>query len=423
MRKITGILLALIMLLSVVCCSYAEQTVGAEEQLQYFYDNLGVYRLSAADIKLEAYTVADLDHNGYLELLATAVDETGSCRVLKGWTYDPKVQNYIAFDAELPEGVYNQSVMEETAETWYDEGTDTWTYLFLSELKLSDLDTYLFRCCFSLKEGKFSYQVLPSEHTQILNGQKEISYIDQNGAIISSAVSGGDPAAEVLAGVRQSDTAFSWFRYVDLWEQAVLAESYAVFTGGQVQENVQTTVIPAAPAAPEAAAPSYPTPAPSIASDATHDPLYDDIFGYPHSGYSSDAPETTTDPSLTKDPMYAGITPVYTQVPIPTEPPRIELYVTRNPTDENRKEGSTANFVANANVRDSMKWMFVSPGGSECSAQEFNALFPASSVSGVYEGVMSVSNVSTEMNGWGAYAIFYYQDQVASSTIAHIYIN
>ena len=264
--------------------------------------------------------------------------------------------------------------------------------------------------------------MLPSEHTQILNGTQEISYIDQDGSIISSAMTGGDPAAEVLKGERQSNTAFSWFQYADLWEQPVLATSYAVFAGEQNGE-IQVSGLPSTPATQEAAAPVYQTPAPSIASDATHDPIYDDIFRYPRSGNSSDLPEETTDPSLTKDPMYAGITPVYTAVPIPTEPPRIDLYVTRNPTDENRKAGSTASFVANANIRDSMKWVFVSPGGAECSAQEFNALFPASSVSGVYEGVLSVSNVSAEMNGWGAYAIFYYQDQVASSTVAHIYLN
>jgi hypothetical protein len=40
----------------------------------------------------------------------------------------------------------------------------------------------------------------------------------------------------------------------------------------------------------------------------------------------------------------------------------------------------------------------------------------------VYDGVLSVSNVTDEMNGWGAYAIFYYQDQVASSTVGHIYL-
>jgi len=433
MKRIVGILVAFCLLSSLACSAFAEQ-VPAEEQLQYFFDNLSQYRLTGEDMKLnEAWTVTDLDHDGYLELLLTAVDETDSCRIFRGWTYSEEKQGVISFEAQLPQEVYNKSVLENTAETRYNPESDTWSYLVSSELKLTQDDIYLFRCLFSLKDGVLTYQTLPTEHTVTLNGIPETSWLDQAGTMIASSAQ-GDPAAAALTGERNSDKGFYWLRPSDVIAPTVLSDSYKVFAA----EEASAPTVPQAPTFSEApsAQPTpdtvystttvpetvYQTPAPALSPDAVHDPMYDAILGGP-SYQAPNAPQQTTDPSLTKDPMYAGVTPVFTPEPIPTQPPHIDLLVTRNPTDENRKPGSTANFVANANIRDSMKWVFVSPGGSECSAQEFNALFPASSVSGVYDGVLSVSNVTDEMNGWGAYAIFYYQDQVASSTIGHIYLN
>ena len=48
--------------------------------------------------------------------------------------------------------------------------------------------------------------------------------------------------------------------------------------------------------------------------------------------------------------------------------------------------------------------------------------FPNSPVSGLYEGVLSVSNVTEDMNGWGAFCTFYYEDQVATSGTGYIWI-
>lgn len=423
--------MALCLLASLVCSAFAEQ-VPVEKQLQYFFDNLSQYRLTGEDMKLnEAWTVTDLDHDGYIELLLTAVDETDNCKILRGWTYSEEKQRVIAFEAQLPQDVYNQSILENTAESYYYPESDTWSYLIVSELKLTKDDIYLFRCLFSLKDGTIAYQTLPTEHTITLNGVPETSWLDQTGTMVASSAQ-GDPAATLLTGERRADTGFYWLRLADITAPSVLSDSYAVFSAEKTSAPPpvpQVSAFPEMPAAPatvydQVPAASYnQTPPPAFSGDTVHDPMYDAILGSTPSYSAPDTPQQVTDPSLTKDPMYVGVTPVFTPVPIPTEPPHIDLLVVRNPTDENRKPGSTANFVANANIRDSMKWVFVSPGGSECSAQEFNALFPASSVSGVYDGVLSVSNVTEDMNGWGAYAIFYYQDQVASSTVGHIWLS
>ena len=432
MKRIIGILMALCLFASLVSSAFAEQ-VTAEKQLQFFFDNLSQYRLTGDDTKLnEAWTVTDLDHDGYVELLLTATDETDSCKILRGWTYSEEKQKVVDFEAELPQEVYNQSVLENTAETRYNPENDTWSYLISSELKLTKDDIYLFRCLISLKDGVLAYQTLPTEHTVTLNGNPETSWLDQTGTMVASAAQ-GDPAAALLTGERKADTGFYWLRLSDITAPSALSDSFGVFSAEETAAPPpvpQVSTVPEMPVAPAAVYDQVPaasynqTPPPSFSGDTVHDPMYDAILGGTPSYSAPDAPQQTTDPSLMRDPQYNGMpAPVFTPVPIPTEPPRIDLLVVRNPTDENRKPGSTANFVANANIRDSVKWVFVSPGGAECSAQEFNALFPASSVSGVYDGVLSVSNVTEDMNGWGAYAIFYYQDQVASSTIGHIWLS
>ena len=116
MKRTIGFLLALVLLASLACSAFAEQ-VPALQQVQYFFDNLSQYRLTGEDVKLnDAWTVTDLDQDGYLELLLTAVDETDSCKILRGWMYSEEKQAFVAFEAELPQDVYNQSVLQNTAE-------------------------------------------------------------------------------------------------------------------------------------------------------------------------------------------------------------------------------------------------------------------------------------------------------------------
>ena len=43
------------------------------------------------------------------------------------------------------------------------------------------------------------------------------------------------------------------------------------------------------------------------------------------------------------------------------------LTITKNPTDENRKTGGTALFVANATIFDILTWTLVAPNGCDCT--------------------------------------------------------
>ena len=113
-------------------------------------------------------------------------------------------------------------------------------------------------------------------------------------------------------------------------------------------------------------------------------------------------------------------TPVPTGAPQPVRPSY--LMVTKNPTNESHYPGETAWFVSDASTYDSLTWTFVSPNGGEYSWANFNNVFPYASLGGVSSTTLSISNVSTDMNCWGAYCTFYYNGQTARTNTAYLYV-
>jgi len=124
-------------------------------------------------------------------------------------------------------------------------------------------------------------------------------------------------------------------------------------------------------------------------------------------------PSATPAPAATVAPTAA---PVVT--PSPAQP--VYLTVTKNPTNENRKQGDTAYFVSCANAYESLTWTFVSPNGGEYSSQNFAYMFADAPVNGQNSTTLSIGNVAPDMSGWGAYCTFYYKGQTARTTTAYL---
>lgn len=112
--------------------------------------------------------------------------------------------------------------------------------------------------------------------------------------------------------------------------------------------------------------------------------------------------------------------------PSPTpapDSPSAFLVITKNPTDEYRYEGDSAWFVANAANWTSANWTFVDPYGNECSWQSFQNRFYWSKVSGGNSTTVTISNLDTDMSGWGAYCTFYGSGQIASTATAYFHVS
>ena len=164
---------------------------------------------------------------------------------------------------------------------------------------------------------------------------------------------------DAVAASDRSSAAFDWFWMNEVSTVARLADSYAVFTGEKKLNN--NAPVPTPP----------PAPAP--------------------------APQPTQRPSY--------------------------LMITKNPTDESHYAGETAWFVSGANTFDTLSWTFVSPDGGEYSWQNFSNVFPYAGVAGQSSTSLSISNVSEDMDSWGAYCTFYYNSQTARTSTAYLYVN
>ncbi len=367
-KTFMGVLLALVMVITMTVLAPA---AGAENSAETIDQQIGLLFSKIAEQKQAGqmqwyYSVTDLDHDGHLELVAAAQHPADRSTNLKVWevsdTMDSLVEGRLNIDADesFPD------ILTESADTFYSKDTGTWSYMFYDNVVISDYDVYTVKCSVSMDDGVIGYVPYAVEHTQINNGIRNVSHTDANGFAISPEQYNAS-GVNAFASAEKSNTSFDWFVF-DKASISRLADSYAVFNGEKKLTDV------------------FPVPKPAALQDNAAVP-----------------------------------TPVPTRTPTPQNTKPAYLTITKNPTNENKKQGGTAYFVACSNIYDSLTWTFVGPDGGQYTVQNFARMFNAS-VSGEYSTTLSIANVTRDMNGWGAYCTFYYSGQTARTSTAYMYI-
>ena len=373
-KSYLSILLALVMLLSLAVVTGAPAfaadespvSAGVRDQLQ-----LIASQVSALEQKDTAdpwyYTVADLDHDGCLEFIAASQHPKDRSTNLKIWSVSKDGTTLNECRLNKAEDESFPDIMTDTVDTYHVKDTDTWYYMVYDNVVISDYEVYTIKTAVSMKDAVMGYEPFAVEHTVVGKDAKNISYTDSNGIAIAGEkynAAGND----AFAGAARSNTAFEWLTADKLGSAELLAESYEVFMG--TKEPSET----------------FPVPKPAALGGPTPTPV----------------------PSPTVSPAPQPVKPTW-------------LSITKNPTNENRKVGDNAIFVACANAYDSLSWTFVSPTGGEYTAANFIAGSGAT-VSGEYSTTITVSRVESWMDGWGAYCTFYFQGQSARTSTAYIRI-
>ena len=314
------------------------------------------------------YSVTDFDHDGNLEFTAAAQHPQDRSTNLKIWevSADRKALSECSLDLEADESF--PDILTDVSDTYFDAATDTWYYMLYDNIIISDSEVYTIKTAVHLKDGVIDYVPYAVEHTMVQNGVRSVSHTDINGMNISAEQynASGDNA---MAGMTHSNTSFEWLKPAEIDSPTLLADSFLVFMGQKAPTETFPVPKPAALEAPEAS----PAPAPTAAP-----------------------------------------------APAPAPQPPVYLTVTKNPTNENRTEGDTAYFVSAASAYESLTWTFVSPDGGEYSAQTMQSRW--GTIDGLSSTTLSISGVSTDMNGWGAYCTFYYKGQTARTTTAYLYV-
>ena len=384
MKRIFVYLLALTMLASATVCmnagAFADdlkpitmETSDIDNQLTFIYSQINSLKQNDSD-NTWYYTVTDLDHDGNLEFIAASQHPQDRSTNLKIWEVgaDRNSLNECSLDKDPDESF--PDILTDVADTFHDTASNTWNYLFYDNVVLSPTDVYTSKSSYRLKDGVISYEAYAVEHTIVDNGRRSVSHTDATGTAIS-ADQYDAAGVNAFAGTERSSTNFEWLTASDAGSLMRLIDSYAVFSG--VKAPTET----------------FPVPKPEALN----------------------VPEVTPAPVVTDAPV------VPTPAPAP-EPAPVYLTVTKNPTNENRTEGDTALFVSCANAFESLTWTMVAPDGGEYSIPSFRSLFGNASVTGDYSTTLSIANVSTNMNNWGAYCTFYYKGQTARTSTAYMYV-
>ncbi len=381
MKRFISYLLTAVMVVSLLACGAgsafaddaANVTIEASDiDLQLSLISTQLSKLEQKDSENTwYYTVTDLDHDGNLEFVAATLHPQDRSTNLKVWeiSEDRKSMSECKLDKDEDESF--PDIMTDVADTYHDVETDTWFYMFYDKLVISDNEVYTIKTAVNLKDGVIDYDAYAVEHVVLESTWRNISYTDANGLPISGEQYNA-AGSNAFAGTEKTSTNFEWLTAKDLEKSTRIVDSYAVFAGTKEPTEV------------------FPVPRPAALGGDTN-------------------------PSATPAPATPAATPV------PSQEVKF-LSVTKNPTNENKKVGGTALFVACANAFESLNWTLVSPYGGEFSVQNFRNSFLTANVTGEYSTTLSIANVSSDMNGWGAYCTFYYRGQTARTTTAYIYV-
>ena len=383
MKRLFSYLLAAVMLVSLLACgagsAFADETAAvtieaSDIDLQLTLISTQLSKLVQNDSQNTwYYTVTDLDHDGNLEFIAATLHPQDRSTNLKVWEVGEDRKSLSECKLDKDEDESFPDIMTDAADTYHNVETDTWYYMFYDNLVISEDEVYTIKTAVNLKDGVIDYDAYAVEHVVLENTWRNISYTDANGLPIS-----GDQynaaGSNAFAGTERSSTNFEWLTAKDLEKATRIVDSYAVFAGTKKPTE------------------SFPVPRPAVLGGNTN----------------QSAP---------------GATPIPAPTAVPVPAPEVKfLSVTKNPTNESRKVGGTALFVACANAYESLNWTLVSPYGGEFSVQNFRNSFLGASVTGEYSTTLSIGNVSADMNGWGAYCTFYYKGQTQRTTTAYIYV-
>lgn len=364
--------LVIVMMFALVICGSgtalaAEDATEIDAQLNLIYTQLD--KLLQKDGEQPwYYSITDLDHDGFVEFIAASqhpLDRSTNVRVWEVSTDGSALTECVLVkdpDESFPD------MLTDCADTFYEAGTDAWSYLFYDNVVLSANEVYTSKSAYRLKDGAISYEAFAVEHTLVENGRRAVSHTDANGIAISPEQYNA-AGVNSFPGAAQSSTNFDWFTVRDIDNLSRLADSFAVFMGRKAPTEV------------------FPVPKPEALQQPAASPV-----------------------------------PSAPPAPVPTPAP-VYLRITKNPTNENRRENETALFVSYANVYESLSWTMVSPDGGEYTVQSFRNRFPWASVTGEYSTTLSIEDTALDMSGWGAYCTFYYRGQTARTTTAWLYVS
>lgn len=99
------------------------------------------------------------------------------------------------------------------------------------------------------------------------------------------------------------------------------------------------------------------------------------------------------------------------------------IVVTKHPADESHAVGETACFTSGAQYYSNLDWSFVDPSGGRHTVSEFRDMFPYITVEGECTTMLTVRNLSMELNGWAVFCSFHSSIDNASTNWGFFHVD
>ena len=182
------------------------------------------------------YTVTDLDRNGRLECLAASEHDQSHETTLLAWEVSEDFTSLVPCTVNPAEDTFFPDIISDSADTFYDEGSGTWHYLFYDHRILSDTEAATVKYSVMLRNGILDCKEHAMQHVDISGSQAAVSWFDAGGNDISQDEYNA-AGVDAFGGRRKSSSNFAWIP--DNWLTLTqLTDSYAVFTGEKAVPNV-----------------------------------------------------------------------------------------------------------------------------------------------------------------------------------------
>ena len=249
--RMTAIILALIMMLSLAASAQGQETAFAgteaqsapaepvapevpaelsdtDAQLELIRDNMDKMLQPAGELPW-FYTVTDLDHDGCIELIAASQHPQDRSTNLKIWEVSSDRAELKECSVQKDEEESFPDIMSDSMDTFH-TADGTWNYLFYDNVVISDTEVYTSKSAFSMKDDVISYEAFAIEHTIVENGTRTTTHTDTDGVEITPEQYNAS-GVQAFEGAERSSVSFEWLTADEARDIARLTESYQVFTG------------------------------------------------------------------------------------------------------------------------------------------------------------------------------------------------
>lgn len=181
------------------------------------------------------YAVTDLDQNGRLEIIQSVCQGTGLFTYTKLWETDAEGTALLPCQLPWEEGSSQPDVITDPDKVYFDEATNTYSYIFRDELRNGAAEHVQSLIALSLADG---------EVTTTLLGQSHILYADSNPHPVTTYMNAEgiamDEEAYSTAAARAFEGQTPMTAHIG-WTDADFSAQLATLTDGALLEALKTS--------------------------------------------------------------------------------------------------------------------------------------------------------------------------------------